>query len=436
MKRATVIVGILCLSVFLVPWLAFKMYVAMWSRPVVRVAAGADNGYYFRLKSGYLYKGVPFDFNIVAGCNARISQGIDRERTAEVGLVPFAFGKKAPDGKGVVIKVPDVCQLHQTSADGRVPPDFLPYAAVYDDADKPMFGWLYATDDAYNSPLAELKFLGASIATATREDFVAWRDKEAAKNIIKPDMLDWTLGSLQGVGEGAHAWKPGKWYFGMYCSMMTRKPVPEDMRARVRALWLDTPDVPQFWVPPTRSGYELANVLTDMIWVKVDLNNRERRNQDFQEIADTRSALRRRGNTGGRIQEATAVSTIQHSPEVYPWSTELSYNWLSLAEAKNAQTVVGSKIWFSLDRLGFGRCDAHVNQDALNFTWPTAEVYENRGSQIGGRSPPRRYIINDGDVTGTAGTIYKNGLNGGVFQSDSYAFRFSTIEFRDIFGGL
>ena len=410
---------------------------------VTQQSAGAEKAYYFRLKSSYLYKGTPLNFDIVAGCSARITHWIDRDRTVEVGLVPFAYGLKMADGKGVVIKVPDVCQARQTTSSGLVPPDFLPFAAVYEDADRPMFGWLYATDDAYNSPLAELKFLGASIEKASPGDFKVWRETEASKNIIKPDMLDWTIGSLQGVGEGAHAWKPGKWYFGMYCRMMSRRPIPDDVRPRVRSLWLDSGELPEFWLPPLEPAHpkcgdcarNLSLVKQDIEYVLVGNQRAERRNNDWGPEGEARSALHRAGN-GGRIKNGRDDVLEDRSPEVYPWKSQLSFNWLTLPEAKYASSIIGMQVDLRPDRLGFAYCDVSATSQATEYTWPDAPIYKHKfGTQVGGRTPPRKFLINGTEISGVEGTFHQDGTSG-IFQRDDFILKPTGIEFRDIFGGL
>ena len=410
---------------------------------VTQQSAGAEKAYYFRLKSSYLYKGTPLNFDIVAGCSARITHWIDRDRTVEVGLVPFAYGLKMADGKGVVIKVPDVCQARQTTSSGLVPPDFLPFAAVYEDADRPMFGWLYATDDAYNSPLAELKFLGASIEKASPGDFKVWRETEASKNIIKPDMLDWTIGSLQGVGEGAHAWKPGKWYFGMYCRMMSRKPIPDDVRPRVRSLWLDPGALPEFWLPPLEPAHpkcgdcarNLAAVRQDIEYVSIGNNRTERRRNDWGPERETRSALHRAGD-GGRIKNGRDDILEARSPEVYPWTSEFTANRFLLAVGHKAESVTASKVLFIPDRLGFGYCDSAITTTGSEHAWPTAPDYKQiYGPLTGGKSPPRKYQINELGLAGTDGTLDRIGGHG-IFQTDEFIFKPAGIEFRDIFGAL
>ncbi len=398
---------------------------------VTQRSAGAEKAYYFRLKSSYLYKGTPLNFDIVAGCSARITHWIDRDRTVEVGLVPFAYGLKMADGKGVVIKVPDVCQVKQTTSNGLVPKDFLPFVAVFEDADRPMFGWLYATDDAYNSPLAELKFLGASIEKASPEEFKVWRETEASKNIIKPDMLDWTIGSLQGVGEGAHAWKPGKWYFGMYCRMMGRKPVPDDVRPEVRLLW-DGPRLPEFWVPPsTPPSTHCGDCSSRLSAIKQSALNIA----DWELNFDTRSAPRVSG-VGWRIVESGENSRVVRVPEVYPWMSQLTPNWFSSPDAKAARTVIASRIDFRPDRLGFAFCDAEMTTRGTEVIWPDLPEYPRKfGELTGGKTPPRRYLIGQAEISGSATTFFPSGSNG-LFQRDEFLFTRFGIEFRDIFGGL
>lgn len=126
----------------------------------VKVSApGQDRSYYYRFKANFAYKGEPLDFDIVVGCNVRITTYKDNDRTVDVGVAPMAFGLKMKDGHGVVIRPPQACK-GETTENGNVPRDLLPLVVTYENAEAPWSGIAYASEDAYESPLSELKFFG------------------------------------------------------------------------------------------------------------------------------------------------------------------------------------------------------------------------------------------------------------------------------------
>jgi len=125
-------------------------------------SAGDDRATYYRLKVNLAYKGEPLDFDIVVGCNVRITTYKDNDRTVEVGVAPMAFGLKMKDGHGVVVRPPEACR-GETTENGKVPKTLLPLIVTYENADAPWFGIAYASEDAYDSPRSELKFFGATI---------------------------------------------------------------------------------------------------------------------------------------------------------------------------------------------------------------------------------------------------------------------------------
>ena len=93
-----------------------------------------DRGTYFRIKVKLAYKGEPQDFDIVVGCNVKVTQYKGGGgSTYEAGVIPLMYGRAMPDGKAVVVLPPDACGS-QTTANSLVPPNFLPLVVVYDDA--------------------------------------------------------------------------------------------------------------------------------------------------------------------------------------------------------------------------------------------------------------------------------------------------------------
>jgi hypothetical protein len=141
-----------------------------------------DRGTYFRLKVDVTYRGEPQHFDIVVGCNVLDIGYKDGSGTHEVGLVPTVYGRRMSDGKGLVVRVPDACKAPPTG-DYKYPEDFTPLLIVYDSAEKLNFGVAYLSDDAYDSPLSQMRFGKATVQKATRAEFEEFR-KNGPPNLI------------------------------------------------------------------------------------------------------------------------------------------------------------------------------------------------------------------------------------------------------------
>lgn len=202
--------------------------------------AGQDRGTYYRFKASFTYKSEPLDFDIVVGCNVRITTYRDNDRTVEVGIAPMAFGLKMKDGRGVVVRPPEACQ-GQTTENGKVPAALLPLVVTYENADQPWFGLAYASEDAYESPISELKFFGATISKATREEWQEWRRTEAPKNFVTYELLGI---NEKNVWDHPH-WKPGYRVMSSICTGFSWVKLPESVREAIRAYW--PASKPRYW---------------------------------------------------------------------------------------------------------------------------------------------------------------------------------------------
>jgi hypothetical protein len=212
-----------------------------------------DRGTYYRLLVNLEYKGEPLTFNIVVGCNVRITTYKDNDRTVEVGVAPMVYGLKMKDGRGIVVRPPEACR-GETTENGKVPATLLPLIVTYENADAPWFGLAYASDDAYESPLSELKFFGATIAKATRQEWEDWRRDEAPKNFVTYELL--------GINERNRwhqiRWEPGKYFMGSECLGFARVTLADAAREIVRAQW--PADKPTYWYPNEEARRGLRSV--------------------------------------------------------------------------------------------------------------------------------------------------------------------------------
>ncbi len=216
----------------------------------------ADRATYYRLRVNVEYRAEPVLLDVVVGCNARTTLYKDGDRSVELGLVPFAFGLRMQDGRALVVQPPTACG-GETTDNGRVPPDLLPLLIIYDDAGSPTEGTGYASLDAYNRPGSILKFNAATISRATRNEFDDWRQREAPRNIVRPEMIPFTIGAPFVPS----SWSPGTPLFGSECRGVLRVPLPERLREEVRRHRPE--NLPAFWVPSGPVNSRILSVASD-----------------------------------------------------------------------------------------------------------------------------------------------------------------------------
>jgi hypothetical protein len=239
---ALIAVGALAAGIFFAVYLALDSKVGRAQTQTLTKSIQVDRGTYYRLKVNLAYKGAPLTFDIVVGCKVRVTTYKDNDRTVEVGVAPMAYGLKMPDGRGIVVRPPEACG-GETTANGKVPATLLPLIVTYEKADEPWFGLAYASDEAFESPIAELKFFSATIDKASRQEWDDWRRTEAPKNFVTYDLL--------GVNPSNRfenvRWKPGKRFMGSQCLGLARVKLADAAREIVRAQW--PANKPTYWYP-------------------------------------------------------------------------------------------------------------------------------------------------------------------------------------------
>jgi len=143
------------------------------------------------------------------------------------------------DAKAVVIRPPQACR-RETTANGGAPPDLLPMVIVYDNADNLAFGTAYMSEDAYESPLSELTFRGATIEKATRDEFD--ESRRTQQNVLTHEMYQrWMpAGRNQPNAKNIPMW-------GALCDGFARYRLPDDLRRLARSYWPSTR--PEYWQP-------------------------------------------------------------------------------------------------------------------------------------------------------------------------------------------
>ncbi|MDH6259669.1 hypothetical protein [Bradyrhizobium sp. BR13661] len=346
-----------------------RLFFSRWSftKSVQVTVPGEDRGYYYRFKAGYLYKGEPLDFDIVVGCRVKITTYKDNDRTVEVGVVPAIFGLKTRDQHGVAVLLPDGCN-GETTQNGKVPKALLPLVVTYERADEPWSGVAYASEDAYDSPRSELKFLGATITRATREEWQAWRETEAKRNFITYELLGINPKNMW----DAPKWKPGLRVMATQCFGISRLKLSDAVRDVVTPGWPSSK--PAYWFADKRTQEPLWDIA--MGPNKPPLIEGNRFQDYFPGVSPGHNGLAR------REPGAVIFFNRQVEGDVYPAHTDLSINRLEPSGELPAEMNAKERLDYSAAEIkpelrGFAFCDSSIVSIDGAPQWPPKYLYRN-----------------------------------------------------------
>lgn len=370
-----------------------------------------DRGYYYRFRVKLAYKGEPLDFDIVVGCRVRITTYKDNDRTVEVGVAPMAYGLKMKDGRGVVVRPPEACR-GETTDNGKVPSALLPLVVTYENADQPWFGLAYASEDAYASPMSELKFFGATISKATREEWEEWRRAEAPKNFVTYELMGI---SDKNRWEHPH-WRPGYRAMGSICTGLSRVKLPEPVSEAIRAYW--PASRPDYWYP-NEDAQRAFRSSGDYQGKKVLFDGNPLRDYSPTEAGFFPGLPRHK--PGALIFFADHVVG-----DVYPASSDLSMNRLDAAGQLSAEIRAKARksyadVTVRPELKGFAFCEVVWNIDGVP-------------SEISHPGNPNANRINGQQINEELNRV--TGDFAYAFERDEYVYFYKLYSLVNIFGGL
>lgn len=176
------------------------------------------------------------------------------------------FPKVTEDHHAIVVHIPQICrpvyvdknndyridltvgersrEVMPSTSNGLVPKDLLPYATWFENADDLRFGWQYASPDAYASPLAKIRFEGASIEDATAEEFQQWK-KNAAQGFRPSKIIAHPYGFSYAQVQNRVLDNDGIPVIPTGCWGVRRLRLLDDVRELAKRVW--PADHPRFW---------------------------------------------------------------------------------------------------------------------------------------------------------------------------------------------
>lgn len=262
-RMSGVAFGRLCLAVLAFAMLVLAPQLATAQLSVRPVQPKSD---YFRFKAKYtvIATGEVVEFDLVRPCFVVSGRDITGD---SVGLPPHKpsgyfngiskFPKVTSDHHAIVVRIPRACD-GDTTANGKVPKDLLPFTTWFDDADDLSYGWQYTSEDAYKSSFAKLRFDGASIEAAGKSDFLAWQRQ--AHDDFRPTKL------LQSPFGFSFELLSSSDDIASSCWGVKRLTLPSEIRELAKAVQPE--DHPRFWtVPPQKENRSpIQDMLYKAVW--------------------------------------------------------------------------------------------------------------------------------------------------------------------------
>jgi hypothetical protein len=218
-----------------------------------------DGGYFYRFRAGFEIKatGEKIDFDYIVACNIRVTRWRDGGLSDDTTLSPRVMVQATADGHAVMLKTLNACP-GLTSENDDVPPDVLPIAVWFESMDDLSHGLAYVSEDAYDNPLGTLRFRGARVEQAAREDWEAWRARAAA-SYLQRGALPGPWGYDYAFGKNEFDTESGK--YARTCNGYSRLKLPETFRAKIRRWWPS--ERPRFWALRNEDDSMLLDVLSD-----------------------------------------------------------------------------------------------------------------------------------------------------------------------------
>jgi hypothetical protein len=235
------LIGCVALVVMAVTGVSWR---TMAAQPAAKVA---DYGYFYRLNVKVSHKDEMFDMNMVVSCNPAL---VPKFGMGAMQYLPRFYAERTKENHAIGVRITLGC-AGNTTDNGGAPADLLPSIYWFPDADDMTFAILYASEDAYENPLSQLKFHGATMHSASLEEFVAFQEAAKTKSIVPvnvdrlpvrdPKLGPFTVEEIEAAG--GRAPKPN--WAKSNCQSVAKFELNERAREVLRKYW--PAHKPRYW---------------------------------------------------------------------------------------------------------------------------------------------------------------------------------------------
>lgn len=353
---------------------------------------------FYRVEADFILKetGEPVRFDYVAGCGGVVFSNAGTSGTSFMIHNPILMAQAVGPEKqsALAIGTPDMCDnwswkppskylQDKYGITKRIPDDFRPMAIWFDDVNDLSFGWGYKTDDAYESPLAKIEFLGASITRTDEAAWRAWREQAEAEYeqigaIPGPWGYNYSHDPIE-IAEEIITRGKGYGIVGTRCIAQARIPVRQDLIEEIFAL---------------ASGFEGRYLNLDTVEGSYDLIGADKTAfGDGQSIRHFRAPSRYRIGTltrdggGYVVPPAGPEDGAMLYRDVFPILPRSRSMPEGLSEP---QDVYYRRILIADEYKGFGACDASHPMDNLTGLSPSNAAIKRAGGDVEPFDPEAR----------------------------------------------
>lgn len=144
-----------------------------------------QGGSFYRVTVDLAHKGEPIHVDVVVACHLTLGRAPAGSVSVDnLNSHPYAYAMAIPGGHAVAVRTnTKSCETQATTDNGQIPKNWLPLVVWYEHAEDLSFGVGYLTQDAYESPLAQLEFRGAIVTKATWADYQTF-ERDRPKNLL------------------------------------------------------------------------------------------------------------------------------------------------------------------------------------------------------------------------------------------------------------
>lgn len=369
-----------------------------------------EGGFFYRMQAEFIHKetGEPISFDYVVACNRHEFSNVATTSTVFHGREPHMMFQPVGTKHALRITTINMCEDWKWGDDGngepRIPDALRPLAVWHEDINDLSFGWGYKSDDAYESPLAKIEFVQASVTPTDAAAWRAWREN-AEQDYEQIGALPGPWGyNEEGDPYMARMMELGleSAYYGIasiHCPAMSKVPMDQDLVDRLFAFAPE--DVGRYWYfGDIQSRY--PDLAEEFFRDRDAFGDGERYSSySYQKYPNL--------GTVGRTDRANILPTSGNDSKggyLYREYFPLLVRSLAMPDVTSPQDSYFQRVLLDDDYKGFGACVSRVKPiDLLNTTWRSARLLGDAAPPVfdaRGRGKPHRLYIGDELVRGDA----------------------------------
>jgi hypothetical protein len=367
-KNVRILVGLFLLGG---AWPGYRAYQAY------KQTSAENAAYFYRLNVKVSHQDEMFDMNIVVTCDTKL---VRQFGSGAIMSGPQFYAERTKANHAIGVR-PTLGCAGQTTENGGAPADLLPSIYWFPDADDMTFAIMYATEDAYENPLSQLKFHGATMHKATVAEFRVFQAAAKTKSIVPTDVdqipvRDPALGPFtvaEVEANGGKAPKPN-WAVPHHhiCETVRRTELSDAAREIVRQAW--PAHRPKYWT----IGGEAFNQMMEA----AARNNPEKQYRGLRKdgladrrlswtiaVPDTDGLPTRVGggvllalDRDGKLPKTNPKGMLDLPAEIYPVQNSTTFGFYNITDKST------DYIWSKIDlrggqTRGFAYCESGIREN-------------------------------------------------------------------------